>query len=106
MIQSSAVLTVCVVETGKPKYVAPSIIKLADTKDVNIPNMTISGSSSYCSTLNIFPRTVLATDAPRNRTPQNSQIDATITACFSVILFDATDVAKAFATSFAPMAKQ
>ena len=93
MIQSSAVLTVCVVETGKPKYVAPSIIKLADTKDVNIPNMTISGSSSYCLVLNIFPRTVLATDAPRNKTPQNSQIDATITACFSVILFDATDVA-------------
>ena len=91
MIHNS--LTVCVVETGNARYVAPIIINDALTKDVNIPNMTISGSSSYSSALNIFPRTVLATLAPRKRTPQNSNMDAMITACLSVIDLDDTDVA-------------
>ena len=68
-------------------------MKLADISEVSIPNITISGSSSYSSTLNIFPRTVDATDAPRKSTPQNSNMDAMITACFNVIDLDATDVA-------------
>lgn len=36
---------------------------------------------------------MLATEAPRNRTPQNSNMDAISTACFRVIDLDATDVA-------------
>lgn len=43
--------------------------------------------------LYIFPRTVDETDAPRNNTPQNSNIEAIITACFRVIDLEATDVA-------------
>jgi len=39
-------ITVWVVDTGMPMYVAIIIMKLADTRLVNIPNMTTSGISS------------------------------------------------------------
>mmetsp|Transcript_13022 Transcript_13022/g.28544 ORF Transcript_13022/g.28544 Transcript_13022/m.28544 type:complete len:90 (+) Transcript_13022:799-1068(+) len=38
-------ITVWVVDTGSPKYVATNIINEAVTKLVNIPSSTISGSS-------------------------------------------------------------
>ncbi len=50
-------------------------------------------------------RTVLVTDEPRKNAPENSQILAISTACFRVIDLEATEVAKALATSFAPMRK-
>ena len=95
MDRTQVLLTVCVVDTGIPKYVAISIIIEAVIRLVNIPSITISGSSSYSSALNILPRTVLVTLAPRSNAPLNSQIVAMITACFSVKLLDATDVATA-----------
>lgn len=51
----------------------------------------------------IFLRTVSVTLEPKSKAPRNSKIPATMTACVSVSALAPTEVAKAFATSLAPI---
>ena len=67
-----------------------------------IPNMRTSGCSAKSSALAIPFIILLATFPPKRKAPENSIIAAITIALFNERAPEPTDVAKAFATSFAP----
>jgi hypothetical protein len=68
-----------------------------------MPHMSRPGFCAKQSACTMPLRIVLATDEPIVTAPRNSKIAASTTACLMVRDLAPTDVAYAFATSFAPM---
>mmetsp|Transcript_3490 Transcript_3490/g.6199 ORF Transcript_3490/g.6199 Transcript_3490/m.6199 type:complete len:259 (+) Transcript_3490:1757-2533(+) len=102
----------CVVDTGSSQKVARRSHREAATRAAKLPIMSTSGplntpmdrllGSKYLM-LMIPERTVPVTCAPSRTAPENSKIAARIHAPISEMEPAPTDVAKAFATSLAPI---
>lgn len=69
----------------------------------SMPYMSTSGASSKKSGSMMPLRTVLVTPRPRRSAPANSMTPAMHVAWKSVSVLEPTEVAKALATSLAPM---
>ena len=93
----------CVVETGISRYEAKSNQIEVAAKTHMQPYIKIAGSLVKQLKSEILPRMASVTCEPMNKAPVNSQTAASIIAILIVTAPDPTEVANAFATSFAPI---
>ena len=95
----------CVVETGRCAWHAKLSQKAAATMTEKKPHKKRSGVLAKVSGLAMPPLMVSVTEAPSSTAPPNSQKAATIRAWGIVRALAPTELAKALATSLAPMPK-
>merc|ERR1711990_279612 len=102
---SVAPTTEWVVETGMARKVAPSTHRPEPTLTIDMPVASTYGSCVKYLTSTIFLRMVSVTSLPSATTPTNSKMHAIRHACLCVTVPAPTALAKALATSLAPMVK-
>jgi hypothetical protein len=94
----------CVVDTGRSKYVASRIHVRLPTEQQYIPNMKTAGCPAKVAVLAMEPAMALVVCPPSVRDPTAENTAARHTAHHKARVREPTDVAKALARSFAPMA--
>ena len=93
----------CVVETGISSFDARMSHAPTETMTQRQPNMRTSGSSTKQVTSAMLLRIVRVTCEPISTAPASSKMTASTHAWRTVMAREPTLVAKALATSFAPM---